>query len=73
MGTTLTSVQVLERITRRRMMNQVNPPILMRERCRLCGEAIAGLPEMAMRATGQVETPGEMFAHQACVTRERPR
>lgn len=69
----VTCAQVLERIARRRMIDQMNPPVLMRERCRFCGEAMEGMQEMAVRATGQVETPGEIFAHQACVARERPR
>ena len=61
-----------ERIRRRigelRLERQINPPLIIRERCRFCAHPIVlGEPTLAMKKCG--EWP-EVFVHEACYTRE---
>ena len=54
----------LNRLLVFRASRLVNPPIMIRDTCRYCGQKLTDPLEVCVRANG------DAYAHQACVARE---
>lgn len=57
----------MNEIELRRLERLMNPPLLMRDRCRFCGKPLKVTDELTPRRKGQFP---EMYAHWACYKRE---